>query len=118
MLSGGHQSAHPFQYFMDVDAAFLRACVRAKHPFTRFCRRSASPMMMPRIFLQGLVGQFAFEQLRRAAQAAQRILDFVRQARAQRARGLMLRQKMLFAADTQPLVDLQHLDQARLTRYG
>ena len=52
-----------------------------------------------------------FEQLRRAADAAQRILDFVRQIADQFAVGLLLLEQALFARRLQLLIDRPQLDQ-------
>ena len=54
-----------------------------------------------------------FEQLRGAADAAQRILDLVRQAADQVAVGLLLLLQPLLARDLQLLVDVAEFEQQR-----
>jgi hypothetical protein len=55
--------------------------------------------------LSGLAFQFALQQLRRAADAAQRVLDLVRQVAHQLAVGLLLLGQLLLARGLQLLVD-------------
>ena len=60
--------------------------------------------------------ELALEQLRRAADAAQRILDLVREAADQVAVRLLLLEQALLARDLQLLVDVAELDQQRGVR--
>ena len=55
--------------------------------------------------------ELPLEQLRRAAQAAQRVLDLVREIADQPAAGLGLIEQPLFARDAQLLVQLDELEQ-------
>jgi hypothetical protein len=57
--------------------------------------------------------ELALEQLRRTADAAQRILDLVREVADQFAVGLLLLQQLLLARDAQLLVDRPELEQQR-----
>jgi hypothetical protein len=57
--------------------------------------------MMTWVYSRRRVGQFVFEQLRRAADAAERILDLVRQIADQLAAGLLLLDQALFAGRRQ-----------------
>ena len=81
--------------------------------FTSDCRRSASPMITCVYSIELRAVELAFEQLRRAADAAQRILDLVREAADQVAVRLLLLQQALLARDLQLLVDVAELEQQR-----
>ena len=60
--------------------------------------------------------ELALEQLRRAAYAAQRILDLVREIADQLAIRLLLLEQALLARDLQLLVDVAELEQQRRRR--
>ena len=66
-----------------------------------------------RVFAQLRPVELALEQLRGAADAAQRILDLVREAADQFAVRLLLLQQPLLARDLQLLVDVPELEQQR-----
>ena len=63
------------------------------------------------VFAQGRLFQFLLQQLRRAAYAAQRILDLVREVAQQQAIGLRLVQHLLFARQLERPVDRVELQQ-------
>ena len=65
-----------------------------------------------RVFVQGRVFEFAVEQLRGAAYAAQRILDFVREIAHQFAVGLGLIKHAFLTGNLKLLLDRPQLDQA------
>jgi inorganic triphosphatase YgiF len=63
------------------------------------------------VFVQLRVGEFALEQLRRAADAAERVLDLVGEVADQLAVGLLLLGQTLLARRFQLLVDVAELEQ-------
>ncbi len=63
------------------------------------------------IRLQVGVRQLALQQLRRAAQAAQRILDLVRELAHHQAAAVQLRQQVVLARDALPLRGVGELEQ-------
>ena len=63
------------------------------------------------IFAELRVVEFAFEQLRRTADAAERILDLVRQIADQFAVGLLLFEQALLARSLNLLVDRPQFEQ-------
>ena len=67
------------------------------------------------VFLELVTLEFAFEQLGGTAQAAQRVLDLVRQAAHHVARQGLLGNQSLLAADAQVAVDLLQLDDRQMT---
>src|SRR6266849_2734020 len=66
-----------------------------------------------RVFAQFGPVELALEQLRRAAQPAERILDLVREIADQLAVGLLLEHQALFARKPQLLLDRAQLDEQR-----
>ena len=80
---------------------------------TSDCRRSASPMITCVYSISCGAVELALEQLRRAADAAQRILDLVREAADQLAIRLLLLEQALLARDLELLVDVAELEQQR-----
>ena len=78
---------------------------------TRSRRRSASRMMTWVYSASSSFGQFPGQQLRRAAHAAQRVLDLVRQAANDRPGGLLGVQQALLPADLQQAVHRLQLHQ-------
>ncbi len=67
-----------------------------------------------RVFAQARFFQLVFQQLRRAAYAAQRILDFMRQIAQQQAIGLGLVKHLLLACQLQGAVDGVKFQQQRI----
>jgi len=65
------------------------------------------------VFAQARPVEFTFEELSRAAQTSQRILDFVSQIADQFPIGPVLRHALLLSFDAQPLVDRSQLEQQR-----
>ena len=80
---------------------------------TSDCSRSASPMITCVYSISCGAVELALEQLRRAADAAERILDLVREAADQLAVRLLLLEQALLARDLQLLVDVAELEQQR-----
>ena len=64
-----------------------------------------------RVLVQRAVRELALEQLRRAAQAAERILDLVRELANHRAAAAELRQQRVLARDALVLRRVRDLDQ-------
>ena len=83
---------------------------------TSDCSRSASPMITCVYSISCGAVELALEQLRRAADAAERILDLVREAADQLAVRLLLLEQPLLARDLQLLVDVAELDAAARDR--
>ena len=74
-----YETTHAFQYFVDVGRCGLHALMRlqqALHQILQAIRFLDDDLG---VFAQGGVGQFVFEQLRCAANTAQRIFDFMRE---------------------------------------
>ena len=63
------------------------------------------------VFLERLVRQLALEQLRRAAQAAQRVFDLVRELPQHQATAVQARQHVVLARDALPLRGVGELEQ-------
>ena len=80
---------------------------------TSACRRSASWMMTWVYSVSSRRVDLHLQQLRRAADAAQRVLDLVRQVADQLLVGLRLVERALLAVLPGLLLDLEHLDQHR-----
>ena len=98
---------------MDVDRGDARRAMRRQQPVHQ--RLEAVGLLDDhlRVFLEiGLV-ELALEQLRRAAQPAERVLDFVRQITDQLAVGLLLGHHPLLPRQAQLLLDRAQLDQQR-----
>ena len=73
--------------------------------------RSASPMMTAVYSFRPALGQLALEQLRRAAQAAQRIFDLVRELAHHEAAAIEARQQVVLARDALALRGVGELEQ-------
>ena len=78
---------------------------------TRAVRRSAS-LMMTRVYsLSAAIEQLALEQLRRAAQAAERVFDLVGELPHHQAAAVEARQQIVVARDALALRGVGELDQ-------
>ncbi len=64
-----------------------------------------------RIFAQSRIQELTFEELRGAPQAAERILDFVRELANHEAAAAQLRQQRIFAREAAMLSDVLELEQ-------
>ena len=73
--------------------------------------RSASPMMTRVYSFSAGVRQLALQQLRRAAQAAERIFDLVRELPDHQAAAVETRQQIVLARDALPLRGVGQLEQ-------
>ena len=81
-----------------------------KSRLTSDCSRSASPMITCVYSRSGAL-ELAFQKLRRAPDAAERILDLVREISDQLAVGLRLLEQAFLAGDLELLVDMAKLQQ-------
>jgi hypothetical protein len=92
----------------------LHQAVRTEQAVHQSCRRSASLMMTWVYSCSCGLGQFALEQLRRAADAAERVLDLVGEVADQLAVGLLLFGQTLLARRLQLLVDGRNSSSRRM----
>ena len=88
-----------------------RQLVGAQHPVHQMAQPVGLADDDAGVFAQRRVRQLPLQQLRRPAQAPQRILDLVRQIAHQRPGGVVLGQNVLLAADSQPPVHLPQFQQ-------
>jgi hypothetical protein len=86
----GQQAAHAFENLVDVDRARLHRPMRRKQALHQVLQAVGFLDDDLGVFAQAGIVEFVLEQLRRTANAAQRILDFVRQVADQLAVGLLL----------------------------
>ena len=96
---------------MDVHRFVFRQLVRSDHPVHQVTQPVGLVDDDARVFLERFVRQFPLEQLRRAAQAAERVLDFVRESTHHRAVLAAWRSSMLIARQAQQPVNLGKLDE-------
>src|SRR3989344_200101 len=81
--------AHVFEYLVDVDQFVFWHPVRPDHPVHQVTQPIGLVNNDACVFFEFLVRQFLFKQLRRTAQAAERVFDFVCESAHHRAvRGL------------------------------
>src|SRR6185312_6474881 len=110
---GLHDAFHAHQYFVHVDSAIRRRAVRREQAIDE----RAQPIGLGdddlRVFDERGTIELALEQLRCAADAAERVLDLVREASDQFAIGLLLLEQPLLARDLELLVDMPELEQQR-----
>ena len=106
-----HELAHVLEYFMDVHRFVPRQLVRSDHPVHQVTQPVGLVDDDTRVFLEFFSRQLLFEQLRRAAQTAKRVLDFVRESAHHRAvRGLAV-EHALVARQAQQPINLGKLDE-------
>ena len=110
---GLHDAAHAHEDLVDVGAPVGGQAVRREQPV----HQRLQPIRLAddhlRVLDQLRPVELALEQLRRAADAAQRILDLVRETADQLAIGLLLLEQALLARDLELLVDVAELEQQR-----
>ncbi len=110
---GLHHALHPHQDLVDVGAPVGRYPVRREQPVDE--RLQAVGLVDDHLRVLGELRpvELALEELRRAADAAERVLDLVREAADQLAIGLLLLELAFLARDLQLLVDLAELQHQR-----
>ena len=104
-------AAHALEHFMDVDLRRLRQAVRRQQPVHEELQAVGFLHDDLRVLVQRGPLELAVEQLRRAAYAAERVLDLVREIADQLAVRLALVEHALFARDPELLLDVPELDQ-------
>src|SRR5258708_29194873 len=110
---GLDQASHALEHFVHAERLDARGAMRREHPVHQPLQAIGFLDDDLRVFAQlGLI-ELALEQLRRAAQAAQRILDFVREIADQLAVGLLLEHQALLARVAQLLLDRAQLREQR-----
>ncbi len=117
---GQDQATHTLEHFVDVHVADdLRTAMRCQQAIDQRLQAIGFLDDHLRVFaqvLQALPRQFKLQQLRRAADATERILDLVRQIADQLLVGLRLVEDALFAIELDLLHILAQLDQHRIVR--
>src|SRR3989344_5660762 len=102
-----HQLAHVLQDFVDIDRPLLQRLMRSHHAVHEITQAVGLVDDDAGVLLEGFVRQFAFQQLRRAAQTPERVLDFVRQTAHHRAVSRLALQHAFIARQTQQPVHLR-----------
>ncbi len=112
-MLGQHQRAHALADLVDVDVGDdVRPAVRRQQPVDQQLQAVGLGDDDLRVLGQlALVFELHAQQLRRAADAAERVLDLVRQVAHQLLVGLGLALRALLAVLARLLLDLDHLDQ-------
>ena len=98
---GQHHAAHAFQHLVDIERTEMGRVLRREQFFHQRAQTVRFLDDDLGIFAQRRFFQFLLQQLRRAAYAAQRVLDFVRQIAQQQTIGLRLVQHLFFARQFQ-----------------
>ncbi|MCY1249553.1 hypothetical protein D9M72_630970 [compost metagenome] len=96
--------ADALQHFVNVAHGPRWQLVRAEHAIDQVAQAIGLFNDDIGVVAQAFFRQLAGQQLRRAADAAQRILDFMGQAADQHLAGFLLRQLGLFLGDAQQAV--------------
>ena len=109
--SACEQLHHALERLMNVDRHEPRQLARPEHPIDEISQPVGFFDDDPRVVALAFRLEFALQQLRRAADAAERILDFVREPANQLARGCLHRNVVIVAVDAQQSVERQDLDQ-------
>src|SRR5574343_184094 len=99
------QAAHPLEDFVDIDRRRQHRPMRRQQPLHQILQAVGLLDDDLGVFLERRVGQFVLQQLRCAADAAQRILDLVRQVADQFAAGLLLFDQPFLAGRRQMVLD-------------
>ena len=108
-----HDAFHAHEDLVDVRAPVRRQPVRREQPVDERLQAVGLADDHLRVLDERRPVELALEELRRAADAAQRILDLVREAADQLAVRLLLLEQALLARDLQLLVDVAELEQQR-----
>ena len=113
--SASEQRAHALDHLVDVDRRDVRQAVGREQAIHERLQAVGLLHDHLRELAQLRVGELALEQLRRAADAAQRVLDLVGEVADQLPVGLLLLEDLRLARDAPLLLELAHLhEQARL----
>jgi len=113
-IFGENQAAHALEHFVDIERRWLRQPVRRQQAVHQRLQAVGFLHDHLGVFVQARALELVVEQLRGAADAAQRILDFVREIADQFAIGLALIVQALFARDLDLLLDVAKLEQQTL----
>jgi hypothetical protein len=108
---GGQQAAHAFQDLMDVHRPRLHRAVRRQQAPHQILQAVGLLDDHLCVLAQTRIVEFALQQLRRTADAAERVLDFVHQVAYQLAIGMLLLDQALFPGRSQLLIDWPQFDQ-------
>ena len=108
-----HDAFDAHEDLVDVRAPVRRQPMGGEEPVDERLQAIGLAYDHLRVLDQWRPVELAFEQLRRAANAAQRVLDLVREAPDELAVGLLLLLQALLARDLQLLVDVAELEQQR-----
>ena len=108
---GAQQLIDVLADLVHVDELLCWRARRDRHRVDQCVSRSASLMMTCVYSLQRRGRQLALEQLRRAAQAAERVFDLVRELPDHQAAAVEPRQQIVFARDALPLRGVGKLEQ-------
>ena len=95
---------------VNVDQLRIRQAVRPQHAVHQCLQAIGFTDDDTRVFFQRCVGDLALQQLRRTAQATERVLDLVRQSTHQRMGCLLLVYQQFVLFNAQLMVDLAHLE--------
>ena len=108
---GSHQLPHVLHHLVNVEPAVLRQLIGPQQPVHQILQ--AIGLANDDLRVLAVIGrrQLHLQQLRRTADAAQRVLDFVGQAADQLAAGLLMGDLPLLAGDAQMPVQRLHFDQ-------
>ena len=104
-----YQRQHPFEYFVNIQGDKLWQPVRCQQPIHQRLQPVCFHDDDLRVLLEFRVRQLTLQQLRRAANAAQRILDFVGQVTDELTVQLLMFENFLFADNFHLLVLLVKL---------
>ena len=114
---GLHHAGDPCQQFMDVGSAIAGQTMRSEQAVDQRLQPVRLADDHLGVFDEGRAIELAFEQLRGPADAAQRVLDLVRETPNQLPVRLLLLEQTLLAGDLELLVDVPKFEQqGRVTR--
>ena len=108
-----HQAAHALEHLVDAQRLDARRAVRREHAVHQRLQPIGLLDDDLRVLAQLRPLELALQELRRAAQAAERVLDLVREVADQLAVRLLLRVHALLALDAQLLLDRAQLGEQR-----
>ncbi len=113
---GQDQAANPFQGFMDIHRTKTGHTMRRQQALHQRLQAVGFLDDDLRVFAQGFARQLVLQQLRRAADAAERVLDFMREVAQQFTVGLLLQARLFQPGNPQMRIDRAHFDQHGITR--
>ncbi len=111
VVFGMDQAPHALEDLVDACQCRLHHAMRGEQALHQVLQAVGFLDDHLRVLFQRRAGEFAFQQLRRTADAAQRVLDLVGEVAHQFAVGLLLLGQLFFARGLQLLVDGTHLEQ-------